>query len=220
MQAGTYHWVATYSGDNNNTGARSSCADEPVTLTPGSLGRWRWRRLRSRFTSGLVRLTRRPVMTPTAIRSGRHGCVTETGTDEHDITAVISDATCRRFLLTVPGTIESNGKLNATATGAVQVNVRVKLPRGPAVRSARGTVSHGRWRISLVLPGVNLDAIPPTYVITVHYEGDNTTQQATTTGRIRAESERASLNYIQPVRCEFQQTRPCPSSRSRPAAQS
>jgi hypothetical protein len=31
-------------------------------------------------------------------------------------------------------------------------------------------------------------------VITVHYEGDNTTQQATTTGRIRAESERAGLN--------------------------
>jgi len=347
-QAGTYHWVATYSGDNNNAGARSSCADERVTVTPGSLARLALAPAsvtvhvgfsqaytatgydaygnpigdltgRTTFTidrggscqansctgplgthtvtgtdqsvsgtatllisrvnqspaitsaasatfvagrAGSFEITATDHPTPSLTASGRlpagirfhdhgngtatlsgtpaagtggaypltitarngvspnatqsfvlivrtrwrvrisrlratplrPGCATETGTDEHEITAVISDATCRHFLLTLQGTIESNGKLNATATGAVQVNVRVKLPRGPAARSARGTVSHGRWRISLVLPGVNLDPVPPTYVITVHYEGDNTTHQATTTGRIRAESERAGLN--------------------------
>src|SRR5205807_4049964 len=30
--AGTYHWVATYSGDANNKAASSGCADEPVTV--------------------------------------------------------------------------------------------------------------------------------------------------------------------------------------------
>jgi hypothetical protein len=29
---GTYHWVATYSGDANNTTVSSACADEPVTI--------------------------------------------------------------------------------------------------------------------------------------------------------------------------------------------
>jgi hypothetical protein len=107
---------------------------------------------------------------------------------------VIADATCRHFRLTAQGTIESNGKLSATAGGAVQMKVSVKLPRGPAARSARGSVSHGRWRISRVLPGVNLDPVPPIYVITVHYKGDTTTHQATTTRRIRIESEPSGLN--------------------------
>ena len=98
----------------------------------------------------------------------RHGCVTETATNEHEITAVIADAICRHFLLTVQGTIECSGKVIATATGAVSVKVRVKLPRGSAAPSAQRPapsaqrrVSHGRWRISLVLPGVNLDPVPP-----------------------------------------------------------
>ncbi len=34
--AGTYHWIATYSGDTNNTGAASSCGEE-VVVTTGSL---------------------------------------------------------------------------------------------------------------------------------------------------------------------------------------
>src|SRR5258706_906713 len=36
--AGTYYWVATYSGDANNEGASSGCAAEPVAVekaTPG-----------------------------------------------------------------------------------------------------------------------------------------------------------------------------------------
>ena len=30
---GTYHWVATYSGDGNNTTVSSGCQAEPVTIT-------------------------------------------------------------------------------------------------------------------------------------------------------------------------------------------
>ncbi len=30
---GTYHWVATYGGDTNNTTVSSGCAAEPVTIT-------------------------------------------------------------------------------------------------------------------------------------------------------------------------------------------
>ncbi len=30
--AGTYHWVATYNGDINNTSVSSTCAEEPVTI--------------------------------------------------------------------------------------------------------------------------------------------------------------------------------------------
>lgn len=32
--AGTYEWVANYSGDKQNTEARSECGKEPVTITP------------------------------------------------------------------------------------------------------------------------------------------------------------------------------------------
>ena len=32
-RVGTYHWVATYNGDANNTAVSSGCADEPVTIT-------------------------------------------------------------------------------------------------------------------------------------------------------------------------------------------
>ena len=34
--AGTYYWVATYSGDANNNEAASGCADEPVTVGPAT----------------------------------------------------------------------------------------------------------------------------------------------------------------------------------------
>jgi hypothetical protein len=355
-RAGTYHWVATYHGDKNNTGAESSCADEPVTVRPGPLARLVLTPasvtvhvgLRQAYTvtgydaygnpigdvtgqttftidgggschvnsctgpvgshtvtgtaqsasgtatllisaanqapaitsaatatflagrAGSFKLSATGFPTPSLTASGRlpagirfheggngtatlsgtpapgaggaypltvtarngvspnatqrfvlivqtratvlisglratplrRGCVTETGTGEHDaialiasaITGVIADATCRHFRLTAQGTIKSNGKLSAAAGGAVQMKVSVKLPRGPAARSASGSVSHGRWRISRVLPGVNLDPVPPTYVITVHYKGDTTTRQATTTRRIRIESERSGLN--------------------------
>jgi hypothetical protein len=71
--------------------------------------------------------------------------------------------------------------------------VSARLPRGPIGRSTRGTISHGHWRISLVLPGVNLDPVPPSYLIAVQYSGDNATQSATTHRRVRLESERAGL---------------------------
>ena len=33
---GTYHWLATYTGDANNADATSACADEPVVISPNS----------------------------------------------------------------------------------------------------------------------------------------------------------------------------------------
>lgn len=36
--AGTYNWVATYSGDVNNMGVSSKCGDEPVTITTATGG--------------------------------------------------------------------------------------------------------------------------------------------------------------------------------------
>src|SRR5439155_18802028 len=35
-QAGTYYWVASYSGDSNNKAIASGCADEPVVIGPAS----------------------------------------------------------------------------------------------------------------------------------------------------------------------------------------
>src|SRR5207249_3528478 len=35
-QAGTYYWVATYSGEANNKEAVSGCADEPVKIGPAT----------------------------------------------------------------------------------------------------------------------------------------------------------------------------------------
>src|SRR3989442_7506472 len=35
-QAGTYYWVASYSGDANNKEADSDCADEPVLIAHNS----------------------------------------------------------------------------------------------------------------------------------------------------------------------------------------
>jgi hypothetical protein len=32
--AGTWHWIATYNGDDNNNSVSSACADESVTVTP------------------------------------------------------------------------------------------------------------------------------------------------------------------------------------------
>src|SRR4029453_18110244 len=33
LVAGTYHWLAVFSGDANNNGANSGCAAEPVVVT-------------------------------------------------------------------------------------------------------------------------------------------------------------------------------------------
>lgn len=115
------------------------------------------------------------------------------GKDEREITALTADATCRRLRLTLAGTIESAGKVASAATGTILVKVRVDLPRGTATRTARASANHGRWKISTILPGVNLDPIPPLYLITVQYGGDSTTQKATTTRHIRLESDRADL---------------------------
>ncbi len=124
----------------------------------------------------------------------RPGCATESGRDERETTAVSADAICRHFRLTLTGTIKSAGRLNSAAVGTIQVKVSVNLPYGSAARAAHGEVSHGRWRVSLVLPGVNLDPVPPSYLISVHYAGDRLTEAASTERRVRLESERAGLN--------------------------
>jgi hypothetical protein len=48
-----------------------------------------------------------------------------------------------------------------------------------------------RWRISLVLPAVNLDPMPPDYPITVHYRGDQHHNQARAKRRANAPSFRS-----------------------------
>ncbi len=121
----------------------------------------------------------------------RRGCETETGPDERESTAQVAAATCRHLSLTLAGTIQSAGKVAPAATGTIRVTVRVKLPRGPATRTARGAAHHGHWKIAVILPALNLDPTPPSYLITVRYGGNSTTQSATTTRRIRLESERA-----------------------------
>jgi hypothetical protein len=123
----------------------------------------------------------------------RPGCVVETGIDEREITATSADATCRHLRLTLTGTIQTQRGVASSATGTIHLTYKVTLPRASARGGARARVNHGRWRISLVLPGVNLDPVPPLYLITVHYSGDHTHARASATHRIRLESERAGL---------------------------
>jgi hypothetical protein len=140
--------------------------------------------VRHRSTVRVTRLRAAPL---------RPGCAAEIGSSEREITAVIADATCRHFRLSLAGTIAVGGKLSDTVGGAVGLSVTVQLPRGPTKRIARRTVVHSRWQLSLVLPGVNLDPGPPVYLITVRYGGDSATQPASIQRRIRLESERAGL---------------------------
>jgi CSLREA domain-containing protein len=123
----------------------------------------------------------------------RRGCAVEAGRDELEITALGADATCRHLRLTLHGTIQTGGKLARSASGSIRVSFAVTLPDGRATGSARTRVNHGRWRASLVAPGVNLDPLPPRYLITIRYSGDNSFQPARTSRRIRLESERAGL---------------------------
>ncbi|MBV9685310.1 MAG: hypothetical protein JO046_26185 [Solirubrobacterales bacterium] len=117
----------------------------------------------------------------------------EVGRDEREITAISADATCRHLRLKLQGTIETGGNRAESAGGTIQVSYKVDLPRGTATGRARAKVNQGRWKISIVLPGVNLDPVPPGYKITFQYTGDNKTEPATTSRRIRLESERANL---------------------------
>jgi hypothetical protein len=123
----------------------------------------------------------------------RHGCAVETGRDEREITALSADAACRHQRLGLRGTIQRAGHLASAAAGAITVSYKVRLPRRLASGTARTTINRGGWHISLVLPAVNLDPLPPSYLITVHYSGDRRTHRATASRRIRLESERAGL---------------------------
>jgi hypothetical protein len=122
-----------------------------------------------------------------------HGCATETGTSERELKAVIADATCRHFRLTVNGIIEVGGKVLHPGRGTVIASIRVKLPGGPLNAAARTMAAGGRWRFSLVLPGVNRDPVPPSYLIVVQYGGGNSGAPVGTERRIRIESEPRGL---------------------------
>ena len=121
------------------------------------------------------------------------GCATETGTEERETRAGAADATCRHFRLTVRGAIRVGGRLAPAARGRLTVTVTAMLPRGETMRAAQGFVARGGWRVSLILPGVNLDPLPPRYLIIVRDHGDDTIRQATAARHIRVESERAAL---------------------------
>ncbi|MBV8927640.1 MAG: beta-propeller fold lactonase family protein, partial [Mycobacteriaceae bacterium] len=101
----------------------------------------------------------------------RDGCVVEVGRDEREITAISADATCRHLRLKLQGTIQTGGTRASSASGTIQVSYKVNLPRGTASGSARAIVNQGRWKVSIVLPGVNLDPVPPSYKITFQYSG-------------------------------------------------
>jgi hypothetical protein len=104
-------------------------------------------------------------------------------------------------LLTVvrPANVLGEPRWSPGLKGGVAVGYRSAASRSgwrslrTATGGARARVDHGRWRISLPLPGVNLDPIPPLYQITIHYSGDHTHTHASATHRIRLESERAGL---------------------------
>ncbi len=121
----------------------------------------------------------------------RHGCVVETDERARELIAISADATCRHLRLRLHGTIRTRVGHASSAGGTITVTYKVKLPYGPATGSVRARVNHSRWRISIVLPGVNLDPLPPIYLIAIHYSGDRDLQPATITRRIRLESERA-----------------------------
>lgn len=121
------------------------------------------------------------------------GCAVETGGQERELTAMSADATCRHLRLTLRGSIQRGGKLAAGSGGTVMLTYKVTLPRGRAAGRARARISHGRWRIALILPGVNLDPLPPRYLITIHYSGDLNLQPVSTSRRLRLESEPAGL---------------------------
>jgi YVTN family beta-propeller protein len=171
---GTDYWVATYHGDANNLPVSSGTGEEPVTVHA------------VRFATRVRIATLRPApLGP--------GCVVETGRDPREISVAGADAICRTLRLTLGGTIKTKGRPAASATGTIRARYRVRLPRAPAASGARARVNRGRWRISLVLPGVNLDPVPPLYRITARYSGDPTHRQANATRCIRLESERAGL---------------------------
>jgi adhesin/invasin len=121
------------------------------------------------------------------------GCTTETGTKERAARAGAADATCRHFRLTLRGAIRVGGRLAGAANGRLTVTVTAMLARGATIRATQGSVTRGGWRVSLILSGVNLDPLPPRYLIVVRYHGDDTLGQASAARHIRVESERAGL---------------------------
>ncbi|MBV8947491.1 MAG: beta-propeller fold lactonase family protein, partial [Solirubrobacterales bacterium] len=121
------------------------------------------------------------------------GCVTEIGRDEREIRAVTAEATCRQLRLTLSGTITIGRRSAPTAGGRLTITVTATLPNGQVKRGGQVRVRGGRWQISIVLPALNLDPVPPRYSITIRYHGDLTLAPASAERQVRMESERAGL---------------------------
>ena len=145
------------------------------------------------ITTGPPRKTAAVAITRIRATPVSPGCATETGTKERETRAGAADATCRHFRLTVRGAIRVGGRLAPTASGRVTVTATAMLPRGETMRAAQGSLTRGGWRVSLILPGINLDPLPPRYLLIVRYHGDDTIRQASAARHIRIESERAAL---------------------------
>jgi CSLREA domain-containing protein len=127
------------------------------------------------------------------------GCVVVAGAGEREAPAPAAEATRRRMRLTLRGTVRTRGTLARSAGGTVRVSFTVNLPDGRVRGTARARVRRGRWRISLVAPGVNLGPLPPRYLITVRYSGNRTLQAARTRRRVRLGIECASQPPAPPV---------------------
>jgi hypothetical protein len=113
MQAGTYQWVAIYSGDNNNLGTDSGCGSEPVVIAPTG-----------------PRLT-----TNTNIDSGLFGAVMN---DSATLKGATSDAGGTiNFYLFAPG-----ASCTATGTGAVYKSLNVPVHGNGTYHSTAGD-EHG-----------------------------------------------------------------------------
>ena len=76
----------------------------------------------------------------------RHGCATETGTDEREITAITADSTCRQFRLTLAGTITLAGESRAHRARHDHAERPRETAGGPAHGAARGALTRGHWR--------------------------------------------------------------------------
>lgn len=173
---GTYHWIATFSGDPNNGAVSTGCSDEMVTITkPGA-----------RRTSPNLRLGRR------GVRPTRKGCVTEINTA---VTASLKlkDSACVVAVITFRGTIDKRAD-GETLT----ITLRARISGIDQAVVAHARVSHGRFSFTIKLPGRNTDSSPrkrdnaggDRWRFSLDYPGDSNLLSATATGKFTVETER------------------------------
>jgi hypothetical protein len=146
-----------------------------VTLTAPSRVTATFTRNKHQLAPAHLRITR------VSAKAVRAGCETELA-----FHAALARADCTRLTVIVSGAINPN------AHGAVQVRIAADLgaSRTRAARSAR--IQHGRWQVTLELAGIDRDAHPPIYTITVRVSGSSRVAPAQVSKRITLEVEPAS----------------------------